>query len=174
VTAHYVASIYRRGESVYTRALKAGGPGDEAEWRLRQITALIRPPALVLQRDQRLAGSLESLPPRGDYTVYIVDSQNQLVGQVAAQELRRQSRLQATDPHLTVAVLMQPAPPVLIPEMLLGDALDAFIAHRSKALPVVSGLWSPVLLGEVWRHDLLLALQDRMAERPERRSPAAR
>jgi len=71
-------------------------------------------------------------------------------------------------------VLMQPAPPVLIPEMLLGDALDAFIAHRSKALPVVSGLWSPVLLGEVWRHDLLLALQDRMAERPERRSPAAR
>ena len=174
VTAHYVASIYRRGESVYTRALKAGGPGDEAEWRLRQITALIRPPALVLQRDQRLAGSLESLPPRGDYTVYIVDSQNQLVGQVAAQELRRQSRLQATDPHLTVAVLMQPAPPVLIPEMLLGDALDAFIAHRSKALPVVSGLWSPVLLGEVWRHDLLLALQDRMAERPGHRSPAAR
>jgi CIC family chloride channel protein len=45
VTAHYVARIYRRGESVYTRALKASGPGDEDEWRLRQITALIRPPA---------------------------------------------------------------------------------------------------------------------------------
>jgi CIC family chloride channel protein len=174
VTAHYVASIYRRGESVYTRALKAGGPGDEAEWRLRQITALIRPPALVLQRDQRLATALEHLPPRGDHPVYIVDSQNQLVGQVSAQELRRQSRSQPTDPHLTVAVLMHPAPPVLIPEMLLGDALDAFIAHRSKALPVVSGHWSPVLLGEVWRHDLLLALQDRMAERPGHRSPAAR
>ena len=55
---------------------------------------------------------------------------------------------------------------MLTPEMLLGDALDVFIAHHCKRLPVVSGQWSPVLLGEVWRHDLLLALQDRMtAER---------
>ena len=56
-------------------------------------------------------------------------------------------------------------------EMLLGDALDVFIANRCKQLPVVSGHWSPVLLGEVLRHDLLLALQDRIAERS---APAAR
>jgi hypothetical protein len=31
---------------------------------------------------------------------------------------------------------------------------------------VVSGHWSPVLLGEVFRHDVMLALQDRMIERP--------
>jgi CIC family chloride channel protein len=172
VTAHYVARIYRRGESVYTRALKASGPGDEDEWRLRQITALIRPPAMVLQRDERLAVALERMPPRGDYTIYVVDAQNQLVGQLASQELRRQTRSQPADPHLTVAVLMHPAPPVLIPEMLLGDALDVFIAQHCKELPVVSGHWSPVLLGEVWRHDLLLALQDRLAERPERRATA--
>ena len=42
----------------------------------------------------------------------------------------------------------------------------------ASELPVVSGHWSPVLLGEVLRHDLLLALQDRIAERPERRAPA--
>jgi CIC family chloride channel protein len=172
VTAHYVARIFRRGESVYSRALRASGPGDEDEWRLRQITALIRPPAMVLQRDERLGVALERLPPRGDYTIYVVDSQNQLVGQVASQELRRHTRSETTDAHLTVAVLMHAAPPVLIPQMLLGDALDVFIAHRSKELPVVSGHWSPVLLGEVWRHDLLLALQDRMAERPERRAAA--
>jgi CBS domain-containing protein len=64
---------------------------------------------------------------------------------------------------------MEPPPPTLTPEMLLGDALDVFIAHRCKRLPVVSGHWSPVLLGEVSRHDVLLALQDRMTERPERR-----
>jgi len=174
VTAHYVARIYRRGESVYTRALKASGPGDEDEWHLRQITALIRPPALVLQRDERLAAALEPLAARGDYTVYVVDSQNQLVGQLAARELRRPTRSQPADPHHTVAAIMHPAPPVLIPEMLLGDALDVFIAHHCKELPVVSGHWSPVLLGEVWRHDLLLALQDRMAERPERSAPPAR
>jgi CIC family chloride channel protein len=172
VTAHYVARIYRRGESVYTRALKASGPGDEDEWRLRQITALIRPPAMVLQRDERLAVALQRLPPRGDYTIYVVDAQNQLVGMVTSQELRRQTRVQGADAHLTVAVLMRAAPPVLIPEMLLGDALDVFIAQHCKELPVVSGHWSPVLLGEVWRHDLLLALQDRLAERPERRAAA--
>jgi chloride channel protein, CIC family len=171
VTAHYVASIYRRGESVYTRALRASAPGDEDEWRLRQISALVRPPGLVLQRDERLAGVLERLAPRGDYSIYVVDAQNQLVGQVATQELRRVARTQPVDAHLTVAVIMQPAPPVLIPEMLLGDALDVFIANRCKQLPVVSGHWSPVLLGEVLRHDLLLALQDRIAERS---APAAR
>ena len=172
VTAHYVASIYRRGDSVYTRALRATGPGDEDEWRLRQITALVRPPGLVLQRDERLAGVFERLAPRGDYSVYVVDSQNQLVGQVSTQDLRREARAQPADAHLTVAVIMQPAPPMLIPEMLLGDALDVFIANRCKQLPVVSGHWSPVLLGEVLRHDLLLALQDRIAERRVRSAPA--
>ena len=172
VTAHYVASIYRRGESVYTRALRVTGPGEEDEWRLRQITALVRPPGLVLHRDERLAGVLERLTPRGDYSIYVVDAQNQLVGQVSTPDLRREARTQRLDAHLTVAVIMQPAPPALTPEMLLGDALDVFIANRCKQLPVVSGHWSPVLLGEVLRHDLLLALQDRIAERPEHSVPA--
>jgi len=170
VTAHYVASIYRRGESVYTRVLKANASGDEQEWRLRQISALVRPPGLVLQRDEPLAGVLERLAPRGDYSVYVVDSQKQLVGQLFTHDLRRETRAQPTDPHVTVGVIMQPAPPVLVPEMLLGDALDVFIANRCKQLPVVSGHWSPVLQGEVLRHDLLLALQERIAERPERRA----
>jgi CIC family chloride channel protein len=170
VTGHYVAGIYRRGESVYSRALRASGPGDEHEWRLRQITALVRPPGLVLQRDAGLGGVLERLSPRGDYSVYVVDPQNQLVGQVAARDLRRAARATPPDPQLTVGSLMQPAPPMLVPEMLLGDALDVFMAHRCKQLPVVSGHWSPVLLGEVLRHDLLLALQDRMSERD---APAA-
>jgi len=39
---------------------------------------------------------------------------------------------------------------------------------------VVSGHWSPVLLGEVARHDVLLALQERMTERvDEPARPAA-
>jgi CIC family chloride channel protein len=173
VTGHYVAGIYRRGESVYSRALRASGPGDEHEWRLRQITALVRPPALVLQRDAGLNGVLERLSPRGDYAVYVVDPQNQLIGQIPAADLRRAARAIPRVPQLTVGALMQPAPPMLVPEMLLGDALDVFMAHRCKQLPVVSGHWSPVLVGEVLRHDLLLALQDRMSERTERNAPAA-
>ena len=82
VTAHYVARIYRRGESVYTRSLKSKGPGDEDEWRLRQITALIRPPAWCCSAMSRSGAALERLPARGGGSAYVVDAQNQLVGQI--------------------------------------------------------------------------------------------
>jgi len=168
VTGHYVASIYRGGESVYTHSLSSKGPGNEDEWRLRQITALIRPPGALLQRDQPLGAALEQARARGAGRAYVVDSEKQLVGQLDSAALLRQSGTQLLPPALTVGQAMEPPPPTLTPEMLLGDALDVFIAHRCKRLPVVSGHWSPVLLGEVSRHDVLLALQDRMTERPER------
>jgi chloride channel protein, CIC family len=167
VIAHYVARFYRHGESVYTHSLKAQGPGSEDEWRLRQISALIHPPDLILQRDELLSSVTERLPARLSGTVYVRDSQGQLVGEIDAADLKRLVR--ASPPRVgTVAQVMHSAPPVLTPEMLLGDALDVFIANHCKRLPVVSGHWSPVLIGEVLRHDLLLALQERISERPER------
>jgi CIC family chloride channel protein len=172
VTGHYVARIYRRGESVYTHSLTTKGPGDEEEWHLRQITALIRPPPSVLLRDQPLSAALEENIGRGSPRAYVVDGDKQLVGQLDPASLARELRSQALSPAVTVGQFMEAAPPMLTPEMLLGDALDVFIAHRCKRLPVVSGHWSPVLLGDVARHDVLLALQDRMTERPER-APAA-
>jgi CIC family chloride channel protein len=172
VTGHYVARIYRRGESVYTHSLTTKGPGNEEEWHLRQITALIRPPPSVLLRDQSLSSALEENIARGNPRAYVVDGDKQLVGQLDPASLARELRSQALSPAVTVGQFMEAAPPMLTPEMLLGDALDVFIAHRCKRLPVVSGHWSPVLLGDVARHDVLLALQDRMTERPER-APAA-
>jgi CIC family chloride channel protein len=165
VTGHYVARIYRQGESVYTRALKAKGPGEKEEWNLRQITALIRPAGLQLHRDCLLNNALDR-PQGAANNAYVLDSHNQLVGLLDLAAVKRQVRTTPAGPLALVAQYMQPAPPVLTPEMLLGNALDVFIAYRAKQLPVVSGQWSPVLIGEVWRHDLLLALQDRMAERP--------
>jgi len=168
VTGHYVARIYRHGESVYTRSLQSRGPGSEDEWRLRQITALIRPPELVVQRDESLGAVVERLTPRVPGHAYVSDTQHQLVGEVDGADLRRLLRLPPEQRSGTVATLMHSAPPVLTPEMLLGDALDVFIANHCKRLPVVSGHWSPVLIGEVQRHDVLLALQDRISERPDR------
>lgn len=167
VTGHYVARIYRRGESVYTRSLTSKGPGDVDEWRLRQITALIRPPGAVLQRDQSLQSAREQALARGGGNAYVIDGEKQLVGQLDLTALARQPGTHILPASYTVGQAMEPAPPTLTPEMLLGDALDVFIAHRCKRLPVISGHWSPVLLGEVSRHDVLLALQDRMIERPE-------
>ena len=172
VTGHYVARIYRGGESVYTHSLSSKGPGDEDEWRLRQITALIRPSASLLQRDQPFGAALEEALARGGGLAYVVDSEKQLVGQLDPALLAREAGTKSLAPSLTVGQAMEPPPPMLTPEMLLGDALDVFIAHRCKRLPVVSGHWSPVLLGEVSRHDVLLALQDRMTERPERGNAA--
>ncbi len=170
VTGHYVARIYRQGESVYTRSLNAKGPGTEDEWRLRQITALIRPPAVVLQRDQLLAAALEQARARGGGRAYVLDNDKQLVGQIdTAADFGAPGGGKLSELY-TVGQAMESPPPMLTPEMLLGDALDVFIAHRYKRLPVVSGHWSPVLIGEVSRHDVLLALQDRMTERPERSS----
>jgi len=102
VTAHYVASIYRRGESWYTRALRVTGPGEEDEWRLRQITALVRPPGLVLHRDERLAGVLERLTPRGDYSIYVLDRAESAGRQLSTQDLRARGAHAALDAHLTV------------------------------------------------------------------------
>jgi CIC family chloride channel protein len=166
VTAHYVARIYLHGESVYTRSLRASMTEQGADWRLRQITALVRPPVLVLQRDEPLHAALARAPARGAQRAYVVDAEQQLVGELDLASLRRPKRGDQSDPQLSVAQYMTAAPAVLTPEMLLGDALDVFIAHHCKRLPVVAGHWSPVLLGEVLRHDLLLALQDRMTERP--------
>jgi len=167
VTAHYVARIYRRGESVYTHSLKAKSRGDEAKWRTRQIEALIRPPAWLLRRDEALRGVLERAPARGGPCAYVLDEEKQLVGQLDLAAVPRASRQPAPQSTATVGQVMQPPPPMLTPEMLLGDALDVFIAHHCKRLPVVSGYWSPVLLGEVSRHDVLLALQDCMTEKSE-------
>jgi len=167
VTGHYVARIYRRGESLYTRSLRARGPGAEAEWRLRTIDALARPPDMVLWRDAPLADAIERLPALGAASAYVVDAQNRLAGYVDAAALVREADTLAPAPTLTVGDRMQPAPPMLFPDMLLGDALDTFLATNFRRLPVVSGRWNPMLLGEVSRHDLMLALADRMSERGE-------
>ena len=163
VTGHYVARIYRRGESVYTKTLRARGPDAAQEWNLRQITALIRPPGMTVQRDAPLRDALHDAHGSAGFA-YVLDPQHQLVGLLDVAALRRQERTSTAGPWQLVAQYAQPAPPVLTPEMLLGHALDVFISSRAKQLPVVSGQWSPILIGEVSRHDLLLALQDRIAE----------
>jgi CBS domain-containing protein len=125
----------------------------------------MRPPVQVLQRDQTVGAALAAIPnnPRGP--AYVVDLQNQLVGALDVADLRHRLRAGELVDSTPVAAVMQIAPPALPAQAHLGDALELFLAHRCKRLPVVSGQWSPVVLGEVSRHDLLLALQDRMAER---------
>jgi CIC family chloride channel protein len=163
VTGHYVARIYRRGESVYSRTLTPRKAGDEDEWNLREINALIREPGMAVQRDASISAAMEGAQSATGWS-YVVDAQHQLVGLLDLSALRRQSRKQGSALSGLVSHYALSAPPVLTTGMLLGHALDVFIASRARHLPVVSGQWSPVLIGEVSRRDVLLALQDRMAE----------
>jgi len=41
-------------------------------------------------------------------------------------------------------------------------ALDGFLREQATVLPVTPGQWRNTLLGEVSRHDVLLAIQDRL------------
>jgi hypothetical protein len=45
----------------------------------------------------------------------------------------------------------------------LGVALEGFLREQATVLPVTSGQWENKLLGEVLRHDVLLAIRDRLA-----------
>ncbi len=103
VTAHYVARIYLRGESVYTRSLRATLVEQDAEWRLRQIGALVRPPALVLQRDEPLRAALSRAPARGAQRAYVVDDEQQLVGELDLASVRGPQRGVTPDGNVTVA-----------------------------------------------------------------------
>lgn len=165
VTGHYVARIYRHGESVYTRSLKTKGPGNEEQWRPRTIDALVRTPGMLLHRDSRLGEVLERLPARGVADALVIDAQHQLIGELDMAAVVRLRRAGKLDPTMTVGQMMRESPPALYANMPLGDALDVFLARHRKRLPVVSGQWTPTLLGEVSRHEVLLALQERMSER---------
>ncbi len=48
------------------------------------------------------------------------------------------------------------------------DYMEAVLRDNVTALPVISGRWRARLLGVIARHDLLLALQDRLSDK---RSP---
>src|SRR6185437_6464089 len=125
------------------------------DWRPRNIDALVRQPSVVLRREDLVSGLLERTPPSAQ--VYVVDSQRQLVGLLDMSEMLRRTGSQPLARTLTVGQLMRNAPNALVTGMRLGDALDVFIASRSRQLPLVSGHWSPVLLGEVSRHDVMVA-----------------
>ena len=77
------------------------------------------------------------------------------------------ARVKAGDinPDDKVGTLSVPVPFVLTPDMSLAVALDGFLREQAKVLPVTAGQWHMTLLGEVSRHDLLLAVQDRIAGR---------
>jgi len=162
VTAHYTAKVYRRGESVYhaslARAAAAVAPED---WRVRTVEALIKPPAATVPRSASVATLFEQLPKRPLERVYVVDG-DRLIAWLDPRHLGEQVQKGTLPAATNVESIASPVSFSLQPDMPLGVALDGFMREQASVLPVTLDAWSNSLVGEVSRHDVLLAIQDRL------------
>jgi CIC family chloride channel protein len=162
VIAHYTAKVYRRGESIYhgslTRAVTAAGKDD---WRLRTVEALVKPAAAVVSGSLSLQELFAQLPTRPVARVYVTDGED-LVAWLDPRAVLTQLKQQQLEGSATVESAARPVAFTLTPDMPLCTALDGFLREQVTVLPVTPGQWRNTLLGEVSRHDLLLAIQDRL------------
>jgi CIC family chloride channel protein len=164
VSAHYTAKVYRRGESVYHASLARAAAAEDGagEWRLRSIDALIKQPPLSVQRDTTLHSLFAQLPSAPLERVYVVDGL-ELIAWLDPRSLAARLERGELDESLTVEAVASPVTVTLAPGTGLGAALDGFLRAESGVLPVTRGDWSNVLVGEVSRTDVLLAIQDRLS-----------
>jgi chloride channel protein, CIC family len=162
VIAHFTAKVYRRGESIYhaslARALSAEGADD---WRLRTIAALVKPAAATTTADTSLTDLFAALPKRPLARVYVTDA-NKLMAWLDPRAVLAQINSKQLPAGATVAAVARPILFALTPDMSLSQALEGFLREQATVLPVTPDQWRNTLLGEVSRHDLLLAIQDRM------------
>lgn len=166
VTAHYVAKVYRGGASIYRESLEPATPtGAAVDWQLRTIAELIKPAAAMVHEATQVQVMLKNLPRRPLRAVYIVNRDRELVASIDPRLVLARVKRREIDPHATVLSLSTPMLTALTPDMSLTAALERFLRENVTVLPVTAGPWRTTLLGEVLRHDLLLALQDRMSDK---------
>jgi CIC family chloride channel protein len=162
VTAHYTAKVYRRGESIYHAALnRAMASGERDDWRLKTVDALVKPAAATVTRGTTLQEMFARLPRRATERVYVLDG-DEIVASLNPRKLLGRMKKQQIDGATPVETVAEPVTFTLTPDMPLCTALDAFLREQATVLPVTPGQWRNTLLGEVSRHDLLLAIQDRL------------
>jgi chloride channel protein, CIC family len=162
VTAHYTAKVYRNGKSVYHASLHNAAEAQGGDdWRLRTVETLVKPAAAVVPETLTLAEMFDQLPKRPLERVLVVEG-GELVAWLNPREILERMQHSQLDGTLPVAAVAKPVEFALAPEMPLTMALEAFLRERATVLPVTPGQWRNTLLGEVARHDVLLAIQDRL------------
>jgi chloride channel protein, CIC family len=160
VVAHFTAKVYRHGESIYHDTLTRTAAAAD-DWRLRTIQALVKPVTLSTSPEMHLRELLAGLPRRPVGRVYVTED-HKLIAWLDPREVLAQVKRQRLPADATVASVARPVACTLTPDMSLSMALETFLRERATVLPVTPDQWRNTLLGEVSRHDLLLAIQDRM------------
>ncbi|HEY6482403.1 MAG TPA: ClcB-like voltage-gated chloride channel protein [Steroidobacteraceae bacterium] len=162
VTSHYVAKVYRRGESVYHASLHRAMTSDDSDdWRLRTVDALVRPAPATASRSMTLSEMLAQLPSRALERVYVTDG-DEIVAWLDPRQVLQQIESGQLAANLPVSAVAQLVTYTLAPDMTLCAALEGFLREQATVLPVTPGQWRNTLLGEVSRRDVLLAIQDRL------------
>jgi len=163
VIAHYVAKVYRGGASIYQHHLMPAHDGAVADWGAKTVGEIIKPAAAVAGEADTMAAVLAKMPRRPARRVYLVNKDQELVASLDPAAIRERIKKRELDPGTPAIDVSTPAKTVLTPDQSLTAALELFLREKATVLPVVAGQWRTTLLGEVTRHDLLLALQDRIA-----------
>ncbi|HEX2585237.1 MAG TPA: ClcB-like voltage-gated chloride channel protein [Steroidobacteraceae bacterium] len=169
VTAHYAAKVYRHGRSIYQDTLDPEvqeKTDDQREWHLQTINALIKPCSAIVHRGTSLQQVLNTLPKRAVDAIYVVNEDNELVAWVDPHKLINDVGGSGVSVVQDIDALATPVPLSLQTGMSLGAALDVFLRSDDVlTLPVIANAWHSTLVGQVSRHDLLLAVQDQIASR---------
>jgi len=160
VSAHYASKIYRRGESVYHASLRALKTTDD-DWRVKTVESLLEAATAVVSPDLTLQEMLARLPRRPLERVYVTEH-GEIRAWLNPREVLERIEKGQLSADAKLASVATPVTFTLTPEMSLGAALDGFLRERATVLPVTSGQWRNRLLGEVSRHNVLLAIQDRL------------
>ncbi len=162
VIAHYTAKVYRGGESIYhaslTRTLEAT---DQEDWRLKTVAALVKPAIATAARDVSIGDALAKLPKRPIERLYVTD-EDEIVGWLDPRKILARLERKEISATLPIESVAERVTFTLTPDMPLCTALDGFLREGVTILPVTPDQWRNTLLGEVSRHDLLLAVQDRL------------
>lgn len=162
VSAHYAAKVYRRGESIYHGSLhRPKEPGNSDDWRLRTVESLVKPAVATVARDTTLEQMFAQLPRRPVERVYVLHD-NDLVAWIDPRVALDQLQKKELGGSTPVGDVANPVNFALAPEMALCTALDGFLREEATVLPVTPGQWRNSLIGEVYRRDVLLAIQDRL------------
>jgi len=162
VTAHYTAKVYRRGESVYHSSVSRGvAAGAQDDWRLKTVESLVKPAVAVVSPSTTLQAMFAGLPKSPINRVYVVHG-DEITAWLDPREVLERVKKRQIEADMTVEAIARPITYTLAPDISLCAALDGFLREQATVLPVTPGQWRNTLLGEVSRHDVLLAIQDRL------------
>jgi chloride channel protein, CIC family len=156
VVAYFLARS-TGGPSMYEITIKRNRE-EQARLRLRgtQMRELIKPADTVLPLDasfDELTAMFQQHPVK---YVYCVDAAGRYQGVVALRDLASDSvDLQTRKGQQARHFVRRDVLPLITPEMSLGEAFRQFLLHHGERLPAVRSIDDPVLLGAVYKTDLL-------------------